>query len=314
MHQTIQIQIEKTGPATSIQDQGRRLSQHLAIACAGVIDDYAYRWANKLLNNPLNASVIEITSGGEHWTIKQPGWLSYTGADLDAQLNQTPIKPWQTYYLNAGDQLKFNGPKQGFRAYIATPGGWQANHHYQSTSCALREKASGGWGHWLKAGDQLNANPAPSQPRANQTKKLAKRYQPDYQTLNLPIILCRQSQGFNPKQLQAWLTQPAKVMPASNRMGIRLTSPQKLEWQAPTPLSEPTANGAIQITPSGEAIILMADRQTLGGYPKIGHLSWWARCQIAQAKPFSQIQWQITDINQARNKQNEWYRYWNSSS
>jgi allophanate hydrolase subunit 2 len=93
-------------------------------------------------------------------------------------------------------------------------------------------------------------------------------------------------------------------------MGVRLRGETAVVWQQAAPFSEPTTIGAIQMTPSGEVLVLMADRQTLGGYPKLGHLSWWGRCLLAQAKPFSRIQWTVTDLKTAKQLQTRWYQFW----
>ncbi|WP_052501483.1 5-oxoprolinase subunit C family protein [Thiomicrospira microaerophila] len=309
----MKISVIQAGCQTSLQDAGRQFSQQDALASAGVMDDYAFRWANALLGNPLNAPVIEITQGGEHWQIEQDGVLALCGADLDSHLNQIPIKPWQSFRVKTGDQLIFRGPKHGLRAYVATTGGWQAERYYNSASCALREHANGGWGYWIKSGDLLESTQPSFNPQGafnQQLRQVSSPYQPHYHNPTIPLILDAQASGFRPDDNQAWLQTPAKVQAASNRMGIRLTCPYKLEWQTRAPLSEPTAMGAVQITPSGDAIVLMADRQTIGGYPKIGHVSWWGRTLLAQAQPNNLIHWQPIERPQAKQQQTSWYQFW----
>lgn len=307
------VSIQQAGLQTSIQDEGRHAQQHWALAQGGALDDYAFRWANTLLANPLNAPVVELCGGGEQWQIRSPGYLSLTGADLGALLNGRPLSPWQVFYVKAGDQLQWRGAQHGYRAYIAVLGGWQADSYYSSSSCVLREKASGGFGGWLKSGDEIYSNDRNehADDKCLRQAWLSPSYQPDYRMpMSIPLILNAQAHLFEPHSLHHWLAQSLKVSSTSDRMGVRLLSERPPRWSRPALLSQPTAAGAVQVTPSGEAIVLLNDRQTLGGYPKVGHVSWWGRCMLAQAQPNSRIQWQIISQQHAQRHYRQWMQFW----
>ncbi len=120
-----QLKIEASTPLCQLQDAGRCGVRHLGVTQGGALDWVAMRWANWLLGNPLEAPVVEVALGGFSVVAEQDCVLALAGADLDARVDDQPVVPWRSFALSKGQRLTLKQPKQGVRAYLAAPGGFQ---------------------------------------------------------------------------------------------------------------------------------------------------------------------------------------------
>jgi biotin-dependent carboxylase-like uncharacterized protein len=277
--------VEKPGSLSLIQDFGRFGLAHLGITQGGPVDDYAYSWANHLLENPVNCSTIEITLGNASFKAIEDCHLAICGGDLNASINGEPISNWSDFSLRKGQTLKFGMPRNGLRSYLAVKGGFEVEKHLGSTSTVVRESLGGVArnGDALKAGDIIGFKPHPLPTR--KSRQMTFRFKPDY---NLPITLRviegYQHNDFSQEAINDFYSGQFEISPNSNRMGYRLEG-QTIKPPYDGILSEGIALGSIQVPNDGNPIILLNDHQTIGGYPKFGCVARIDLPRLAQAKP-----------------------------
>ena len=293
------LQVDKPGFLTLFVDRGRRHHQHMGLTASGPMDEYAFLWANKLLSNTCNSPALEISFGLFTCTIKNNCMLAISGADFAATLNGKPLNNWQSFYAKTGDKLHFKGPQQqGSRAYLSTKGGFDCPLTFNSCCTVEREQLGGQHqGKKIATSETIYAYPTEKEIIRCVPHSLI----PDYNNRN--TIHCRfipgyQWTAFSKKSQQAFCKQRYILSPQSNRMGCRLTG-EALSVASSGIISEAIALGAIQIPPDGQPIVLMRDRQTLGGYPKIGCVISNDIEKIAQAMPGQALQFHISDIQSA---------------
>ncbi|MDQ2076012.1 biotin-dependent carboxyltransferase family protein [Marinimicrobium sp. ABcell2] len=258
----------KPGILTLVQDLGRFGYQHLGLTTGGAADEQAHLWANRLLGNSAQSATLEICYGGLQLEAQVPTRIAITGADLQPTLNGQAIHTWQTHNLVAGDRLHFGHPKTGVRAYLAVQGGFTIEPSFGSVATVMREGIGGldGKGRPLKSGDCVPCSATKPGP----LMRVAPRYIPDYsQPLTIRVIEGHQSHQFHPEDRQRFYSASYRLSNHSDRMGARLEGPA-LKPRINGIVSEGINFGAIQVPPDGQAIILLKDRQTIGGYPKLG--------------------------------------------
>jgi len=274
--------IEHSTPLVQLQDAGRFGVRHLGVTQGGAADWLSMSWANYLLGNQLDAPVIEICLGGLDALLQRDTCLAIAGADLAATLDGQPLAPWQSIRVRAGQRLRFAHPQQGLRAYLAAPGGFNCPPTLGSCATVSREELGGlhGDGQALIAGDELNWPGEAPTPR-----QLEKRLIPDL-SLNTPLdlVLGAQIGDFSGQALFDLFNRPWQLDTRADRMGIRLLGPT-LHYQGKALISEGIPLGAIQVPPDGQPIVLLNDRQTIGGYPRVGALTPQALARLAQAQP-----------------------------
>ncbi|MEA9976951.1 MULTISPECIES: biotin-dependent carboxyltransferase family protein [unclassified Pseudomonas] len=278
--------IETSTPLCLLQDAGRFGVRHLGVTQGGAADWVSMSWANKLLGNPLDAAVIEVTLGGLSLLAEEDCCLALAGADLDAMLDNRPLKPWRSFFMGKGQRLRFNRPIVGARAYLAAPGGFTAPAVLGSCSTVVREELGGldGLGKPLGKGDRLSYSGA-----AFVLRVLPSQQIPDFgvNTL-LDVVLGAQIGQFSGLSLFDAFNSDWTLDTRADRMGIRLLGPELTYLGAPM-ISEGIPLGALQIPPDGQPIVLLNDRQTIGGYPRLGALTPLSLARLAQCLPGSVI-------------------------
>lgn len=294
--------VEKAGSQASVQDGGRSGVRHLGLTQGGALDWLAQHWANWMLGNALNAAVVEITLGGLHLECQGEGWLALAGADLGATLDEQPLQVWRPFKVAAGQRLRFASPRLGARAYLAVPGGVQAPLLAGSCATVQREGVGGldGQGSALRVGDRLAWAGEPAAVRAVPVAWIPDLLGPAH----LELILGAQAGGFTGQSLFDVFNQSWTVDARSDRMGLRLTG-EPLRYTGPGLISEGIPLGAVQVPPDGQPIILLNDRQTIGGYPRLGALSPLAVARLAQCLPGETVHlWpQVVYAAQERHRQ-----------
>lgn len=284
------LMVVKPGQLSLIQDFGRFGLSHLGITQGGPVDDYAYSWANHLLDNPVNQSVVEITLGQVSFKVNHDCILAICGGDLNAKLDGLPVDNWSTFVALKGQELSFGLPKNGLRAYLAVKGGFVTPLTLGSSSTVTRDNLGGFEdGKSLAASQTLAFHHHPI-PNDYKPVSLTFRFKPDYNLpLKLRVIESYQSEEFSDGTKSTFYKSEYQVDQNSNRMGYRLNGP-KLESPKVTMLSEGIALGSIQVPADGQPIILLNDRQTIGGYPKVGCVARIDLPRLAQAKPGQKVQ------------------------
>jgi biotin-dependent carboxylase-like uncharacterized protein len=274
--------VEHSTPLIQLQDGGRFGVRHLGVTQGGAADWLSMSWANWLLGNALDAAVIEITLGGFGVLIQQDGCLALAGADLAATLDGEALQPWQSFAVRAGQRLRFSHPQQGMRAYLAAPGGFACTPTLGSCSTVSREGLGGllGDGQGLAVGDVLVWSGVGCEPRQLRNERI-----PDLSLKQpLDLVLGAQIGDFSGQALFDLFNRPWQLDSRADRMGIRLLG-SVLEYQGAALISEGIPLGAIQVPPDGQPIVLLNDRQTIGGYPRVGALTPEALARLAQAQP-----------------------------
>lgn len=287
----------KPGMLALLQDSGRFGFQHLGITTGGPMDEHAFYWANRLLGNKPDAAQLEITFGQLALKANALTTVAITGADLAATLNDKAIQPWLTYAIKPGDVLAFGAPKSGLRAYLAVSGGFNCEPKLGSCATVKREQLGGlnGIGEALRKGDTL-----PFTPNKDLIESRAPRWTiPDYDApLELGVMPAYQNASFTHDEQMTFYTSRYEVSQNIDRMGYRLSG-TPIKSQLNGIISEGIAFGAIQIPNDGQPIVLMKDRQTIGGYPKIGCLSSLGAGQLSQRQPGQAVTFAPMDVADA---------------
>lgn len=321
--------VEQTLGLAQLQDLGRFGVRHLGVTQGGALDWVAMRWANRLLNNQPDASVLEMPFGGVTLRFESGVEAALTGADLNALLGDQPIEPWSAFRVRAGQRLRLNPPRNGVCGYLAVSGGFDVEPVLGSQSTVVREGLGGpdGRGAALRQGDRLAfrdlARPiaaGTALPQAASTPALtdwqitalytgarksvvpgAIAASPFSQPAVLDVILGSQYSDFSGSSLFAAFNQPWRIDQRADRMGVRLLG-AALRYTGPALISEGIPLGAIQVPPDGQPIILLNDRQTIGGYPRLGALTPLAVARLAQCAPGETVYWRPASVEGARQR------------
>ncbi|UZJ43300.1 biotin-dependent carboxyltransferase family protein [Marinimicrobium sp. C6131] len=277
------LTVIKPGMLTLLQDLGRFGYQHLGLTPGGAADERAFLWANKLLDNSPNSPALEITLGGLILEVQKSTRIALTGADLQASCNGVALANWQTHSVEVGDRLQFGFPRSGVRAYLAVAGGFVISPTFGSVATVVREQMGGidGRGRPLQEGDCL---PCAAGER-RMLRRVPPRFIPDYtKPLTVRVLEDQQRTLFDDAEMNRFYASEYRVSTHSDRMGVRLAGPT-LHPTVGGIVSEGIPFGAIQVPPSGQPIILLKDRQTIGGYPKLGTAHPLDAFALAQRQP-----------------------------
>ncbi|WP_070966280.1 biotin-dependent carboxyltransferase family protein [Vibrio sonorensis] len=288
------IKVIKPGQLSLIQDFGRYGLAQYGITQGGPVDDYAYCWANHLLGNEINCPSLEITLGQAEFKILASCQLAIAGGDLNATLDGQPITNWSSFKALKDQVLSFSLPRNGLRSYLAIRGGFNLPSQLGSVSSVAKDKLGGfNAGAAIQSGDLL---PFTSHSLDSKSVQLTFRYQPDYNLpLELRVIEGYQRDDFSVASMERFYRSEFVISQHSNRMGYRLEG-DSIKPPVDGILSEGIALGSIQVTPEGSPIIMLNDRQTIGGYPKIGCVARIDLPRLAQGKPGQSVTFTKGDL------------------
>jgi len=304
-----QLRIEASTALCLLQDAGRFGVRHLGVTQGGALDWVAMRWANWLLGNDLDSAVVEIALGGFSVVAEQDCVLALAGADLDARIDDQPVAPWRSFMLGKGQRLSLRQPRQGARAYLAVPGGFTAEAVLGSCATVVREALGGldGQGRALLKGEVLHAGAAIARQARSHVPEAVR---PVYaQKPMLDLVMGAQIGDFSGTSLFEAFNRDWTLDSRADRMGIRLLGPQ-LVYQGAPMISEGIPLGAVQVPPDGQPIVLLNDRQTIGGYPRLGALTPLALAQLAQCLPGAVVRFRAVVQDEAWREQQAYLRRW----
>lgn len=299
--------IIKPGLLDTIQDLGRNGYGNWGVSPGGAMDIYAAQVANLLVGNDNMEAVIEIHFPGPQILFEQNTLISITGADFSPTINDEIIPRWQPVVVRKNTVLHFPSLVQGGRCYLSVHGGYCLKKWLNSYSTNLKAGAGGWHGLALKKGDEL-----PFNENTIYFAGLLKE-QSNFETLPWRVNTDKIYQfpheiGFIPGHEWAFLSAAVKntflennflIHPSSDRMGYQLKgAPLKLERPMEL-VSSAVSFGTVQLLPNGQLIVLMADHQTTGGYPRIAHVVSAHLPKLAQLRPSDTIQFKLMDLEAA---------------
>lgn len=263
------LHIVKPGLLTTVQDLGRYGHQASGVPVAGPMDTFSHRVANQLVGNDAAAATLEVTLIGPELIVDADTTLAIAGAQFEVSCDDRAVTIGSSFPVTRGQRIKFGRIVQGARAYLAVAGGIQTPPVLGSRATHLVSHMGGCNGRALIAGDRL---PIAHEDRPRPQRKSTGLVLPSKGRALLRVIPGPQADWFETDALKTMDGVSFRISPQSNRMGYRLQGPPLVRVHERELISEPLGIGAIQVPSAGEPILLMADRQTAGGYPKIGYV------------------------------------------
>ncbi len=285
------------GLLSLLQDRGRYGAHNLGLTTGGPLDFHAFDWANRLLGNDANATCIEIGFGGLVLEAELATGFVLTGAEAPCRLNGESIPQWQTLDIKPGDRLEVGFASNGTRIYLGVGGGFAIDPSFGSASTVVREKIGGIRGDKLQAGDALPC----AAHKLERHCRLPQAARPDYSAeVRLRVVTGYQQAAFDALQQWRFFNSEYRLTDRCDRMGFRLEG-ESVHSNMVGMLSEGICHGAVQIPADGQPIVLMNDRQTIGGYPKIGSVIPQDTSRLAQLSPGAAVRFEQIGIEQAHN-------------
>lgn len=292
------FKVIQPGLLTLIQDAGRYGHHRIGLTTGGPLDTHAFKWANRLLGNPLDCSMLEVSIGGLVLEAEMNTYIVVTGAEMPLKINGIEQDRWHAHCVQPGDRIELGFSTQGARAYLSVSGGFQVEHSFGSSATVTREGIGGLTnGNKLQQGDYLPCNEQTS----SEAFRLPEKHRPEYlDNISLRVITGYQQQVFSDVDKRMFFSSVYEVTDHADRMGYRLAGPE-VKPSIDGILSEGICHGAIQIPADGQPIVLLNDRQTIGGYPKIGSMISLDTARIAQLLPGAKVRFEEITIDDAHN-------------
>jgi biotin-dependent carboxylase-like uncharacterized protein len=289
--------IQDSGPLTTVQDLGRFGHLRVGIPTSGPMDREAFLLANRLVGNPDAAAGLECTLVGPRVEFAEDRLVAVTGADMAPTVNGAPVPAWETVPVKAGDVLRLGPARTGVRAYLAVGGGLETPLVLGSRSTYVRGRLGGLGGRALRRGDRLPLGTAgvPARPRRVRAGQV-----PGYGgEATVAVVLGPQDDRFTAAGIAAFLAGPYELLPQSDRMGARLKGPFIEHTHGHDIVSDGVPMGGIQVIGEGQPIVLLADRQSAGGYTKIATACSFDLGRIAQLKPGGKLSFRRVTVAEA---------------
>ena len=283
------------GLLSTVQDLGREGYQSMGFSVSGALDRRSLILGNLLVGNPRSAAGIEMTLKGITAEFTSPAVIALTGADMKATINGSPFPRYRARYVHAGDVLKCGMAVEGCRGYLCIAGGVDVPEIMGSRSTNLKCKMGGFEGRKLAAGDWIAYAAASAN---TDGRRLAMQHFDSAVTVR--VVMGPQDDLFTDEGIRAFLTSEYTVTPASDRMGARLEGAVVTAKGKSDIVSDGIAAGSVQIPSSGKPIILMADRQTTGGYAKAATVISVDLPKLAQLKPGDKVRFKAVSKCAAR--------------
>jgi len=264
------IEVIKPGWFTTVQDRGRYGSQHEGVPVSGAMDRFAVVVGNRLVGNHDQAAVLECTLKGPELLFQEGTVIAITGADLSPTIDDRSVPLWTCLTVPRHSRLRFGTRRSGFRAYLAMAGGIDVPMVLGSRSTHCSSATGGLQGRPLQPGDILSTGQSGKPTKQLIGKRLPERLRPRYEpSTTLRVIPGPQQEYFSEDALTALTSSSYTITPQSDRMGYRLAGPKIVRAGSTRFISDGAVMGAVQVPSNEQPLLLMADGQTTGGYPKI---------------------------------------------
>lgn len=294
-----EIEVISPGILTLLTDLGRYGQHRLGLTTGGPMDLEAFTWANLLCGNQPNLTALEVTLGGLEIIVREPTQIALTGAPGVLRVNCKEIPMWQSHFVTQGDRLSINAGQFGLRSYIAIAGGFSVHPIFDSTSTVVRERIGGLYknGLPLKAGDVLHSNPAKRTCCLMADDSCVPRYS---DKLSLRLVTGYQFSEFALSEQHKVFSNEFRVTDRMDRMGVQLAG-TRIKNSGSELLSEGICYGAVQVPADGQPIIMLNDRQTIGGYPKLGSVLSLDCFLFSQLRSGAKVRFEALDMLTAHN-------------
>ena len=291
------LRVVQPGMLSLLQDEGRFGQHRIGLTNGGPVDPTAMYWANRLLDNPHGATALEVSFGGLELEAGVDTWISVTGGDARLSINDVEVETWHSQRVTEGDRISLGFAQAFCRSYLAVNGGFRVQPRFGSTSTVARECIGGLNGGKLEPGDLLQCKPADK----GRYLRVPVMDRPHYQSnIQVRVIPGYQDHQFSRLQQRRFFSGSYTVTDRADRMGYRLQGPE-IKCEVEGILSEGICHGAIQIPADGQPIVLLNDRQTIGGYPKIGSALSLDTAKLAQLMPGSTVRFEPVSAYAAHN-------------
>jgi antagonist of KipI len=258
----LRLRVNTAGLLTTVQDLGRWRYQAMGVPVAGPMDIYSHRLANAMVGNHEDAATLEVTLAGPELEFLDERDVAVTGAQFEHV-------PQDVFRVRAGQRVTFGPRIGGARAYVAVSGGIETPMVLGSRATHLPSAMGGIDGRALKAGDELPLGSLSGPPDGGHYRRVLSPSVVSGFSRTLRVLPGPQLDRFAAGALDALQSAPYRIGTDSNRMGYRLTGPRLQHSNGADIISDATPLGSLQVPASGQPILLMADRQTTGGYAKI---------------------------------------------
>lgn len=294
------LEVIKPGLATSVQDLGRTGYQQYGVVVSGAMDAYALQVGNLLVGNRRGAAGLEITLMGPELGILRDTTIAVCGADLSPTVDGVPIPVWKSVQVKKGQTLTFGQPRSGVYAYLTVSGGIRVPDVMGSKSTYAKARLGGVKGRYVKKGDVLKA-----EDMADRVKKVGRRgipasNVPDYRpSKSIRVVLGPDHELFDLESIETFLSEAYRVTTQSDRMGYRLSGPKLKHTSGADIISDAIMPGTVQVPANGEPIVLMADRQTTGGYSRVATVTSVDLPYVAQLPPGSKLTFEAVSVEEA---------------
>lgn len=289
------IRVLQPGLLTTVQDEGRWGHQRFGVPVAGPMDRVSHRLANLIVGNRASSAALEVTLVGPELEFEKEALFAVTGAEFALSLDDARLSMNTLHAARAGQRLSFGDRRAGARAYVAVAGGIDMPLVLGSRATHVASRTGGLEGRALRAGDRL-----PPAGEAERTVRAGDRWPGVIRLPNrgvrIRVIPGPHQDRFGADGIAALEAGRYSVSAESDRMGYRLSGPALRQSAEGEVISSAVPTGSIQVPPSGEPIILMADHQTTGGYPRIGTVITADVPLVAQLAPADWIQFEVCDL------------------
>jgi 5-oxoprolinase (ATP-hydrolysing) subunit C len=289
------LMVKSCGPMTSLQDRGRLGYQGFGVSPSGAMDRRALAMANALVGNAPEMAAIEFMNLGGAFTCEGGDLhLALVGAGCTLSIDGTPVAPQTSVLLEEGQSLEVGHPRTGTFAYLAVAGGFAVEPELGSLSFHLRSRLGGLKGAPLKAGDRL-----PCRSDVQDREPMQLTVDPLEESGPIRVMMGPQDDYFTPEAIRTFLNSDFTISPQADRMGFQLTGPRLEHAKGFNIVSDGIVDGHIQVPGSGQPIVLMRDRQTAGGYPKIATVISADLARFAQMRPGTSVRFKAVERAEA---------------
>ncbi|HIY18330.1 MAG TPA: biotin-dependent carboxyltransferase family protein [Candidatus Blautia avistercoris] len=292
------VKVKIPGALTTVQDAGRYGYQKSGISTSGVMDADAYEKANYLVGNEQGEAVLEMTVFGGTYEFTEDTVAAVTGAQMELTLNQQQVPLNCPIQIHKGDSLTVGIAKAGLRGYLAVAGGFDVPVVMGSRSTNQKCRLGGLEGRALAAGDELPVGKGGKTYQEVKERRTEPREFPSLITIR--VIEGPQAEYFTEKGKKAFYSETYTISEQSDRMGYRLEGPSVESKNGTDIVSDGIALGSVQIPPSGKPIVLLADRQTTGGYAKVATVYSRDIPRLVQGRPGEKVRFVPITLEEAQ--------------
>lgn len=286
------LTVEDCAPGATVQDLGRPGYQRYGISGSGAMDLFAHRMANALVGNPETAATVELVFRGGRYTLDRPSLVAVTGGAFDVTLEGRPIGAWRSVLVQPGEVLSVGAAPDAIYGYLAVAGGIAVAPLFASRSTHTRSRIGGLEGRALQGGDRL--------PLGDDTGTGGARLVPEavrkVATGPIRVVPGPQDDYFTEAGWATFLQEPFTVTARRDRMGMSLDGPTIEHARGFNIISDGILCGSIQVPGGGVPIIMLADRQTTGGYPKIATVASADLPRLAQTPSGAAVRFTRIDV------------------